>query len=420
MRPGRESTFVDPDLGDDGAVDGFPTGVTLARALAVGRWLTWAWMVAVVTVAGTRTVSEESLRPDDPSGAETALRHPAIAWLAVVAVLAVAAWATHRLRTSPGRALSPRFAAVEVALALALSVLDGLVFDPGHVFATSQSLATQYPVIAVASAGLAGGPRIAAAAGSLVGPAEWWGAVLNEFDEWSLRHTFSLVASSLFFAAIGALVGWLGALLRDVERRIADQRARDEVAGVLHDTVLQTLALVEQRSADSDPDLASAARRADRDLRSYLFGAESTGRRGTDDFAVLLRRTVEGAHRRVDLDGAVRMTVNTVVDDIDVPRAMVDAIVAATGEAVTNAVTHADATFVVVFAETDPRGGVTVSIRDDGGGFDTSVAADTDRRGLRHSIIERVESAGGSARIRSSTTGTEVLLTTTGAREATE
>ena len=110
MRPGRESTFVDPDLGDDGAVDGFPTGVTLARALAVGRWLTWAWMVAVVTVAGTRTVSEESLRPDDPSGAETALRHPAIAWLAVVAVLAVAAWATHRLRTSPGRALSPRFA----------------------------------------------------------------------------------------------------------------------------------------------------------------------------------------------------------------------------------------------------------------------------------------------------------------------
>ncbi|MEL6893163.1 MAG: ATP-binding protein [Actinomycetota bacterium] len=396
------------------AVRGFPTGVTLARALAVGRWLTWAWMVAVVAVAGFRTVDDDAIRPDDPSGAETALRSPAIAWLAVVAVLAVAIWATTRLRTAPARALSPGFAGTEMALALALSVLDGLVFDPGHVFATSQSLATQYPAIAVASIGLAAGPRIAAAAGVLVGPAEWWAATLNDFDDWSLRHTFSIVATSLFFAALGALIGWLGGLLRDLELRIADQRARDEVAGVLHDTVLQTLALVEQRSIESDPDLAAAARRADRDLRSYLFGSGALTAEPdrSDDLETRLRRVVDDVRRRIDLEGSSRVTVNVIDVGVGADRRAVDAVVDAAGEALTNSLTHADATRIVVFAETDDDGEVTVTVRDDGRGFDPDSTARSGRRGLRHSIVERVETAGGSVRLRSSTDGTEVLLTT--------
>ncbi len=394
-----------------GGPDRFPTGVTIARVLAVGRWLCWAWMAALVVVADNRSVDPEAIRPDDPSGPASALRHPVLAWMAVAAVLAVAIWATTRLRSDPGRALSPRFAAVEVVLALALAVLDGLVFDPGHVFATSQSLATQYPVIALGSAGLVFGPWIAASMGVLVGPAEWWGAVLNDFDDWSLRHTFSIVATSLFFAAVGALSGWLGRVLQRVERRIADQRARDEVAGVLHDTVLQTLALVERRTAGSDPELATAARRADVELRSFLFGAG--GDRDLEDLESRVRTVVESAHARLDLDRTVRSTVNVLDLGVEAPPRAIDGLVAALGESVVNALEHAQASHIVVFVETDDDGQVTASVRDDGAGFDLDAALASDRRGLRHSIIGRLESVGGSVRITSNDEGTEVLLSTT-------
>ena len=74
--------------------------------------------------------------------------------------------------------------------------------------------------------------------------------MLNGFDGYDPKHLVSLVAVSLFTAATGAVAGWLTLLLRRAETEIADRRARDEVAAVLHDTVLQTLALVERRTAD--------------------------------------------------------------------------------------------------------------------------------------------------------------------------
>ena len=227
MPPAAERTTAVSDH----TVRTFPTGTTMVRALAAARWLTWVWMLGVVIVASTRTVDDTMA--GDPSGPGTAFRHPAVAWLCVVVLLAVCVTATVWVRSAPDRLMSPHFAAGEVALAFALSALDGWVFDPGHVFETSQSLATQYPLIAMGTAGLAFGPWIAAALGSLIGIAEWWAAVLNDFSDWSLRHTFSIIASSLFFAAAGALFGWLGQLLRRVEGQIADQRARDEVALVL-------------------------------------------------------------------------------------------------------------------------------------------------------------------------------------------
>lgn len=213
-----------------------PTGVTLVRALAAARWLTWLWMVGVVAIAATGDA--DTTLPNDPSGPGTALRHPVIAWVCVAAVLAMCIYATVAVRNAPRRVMSARFAVAEFTLAFALSAIDGWVFDPGHVFETSQSLATQYPLIAMATVGLAFGPWVAASLGVLLGPAEAWAAELNEFDGWSLRHVFSIVATSIFFAAAGALFGWLGRLLRRVEAQIADRRARDHVALVLHDTVL--------------------------------------------------------------------------------------------------------------------------------------------------------------------------------------
>ena len=173
-----------------------------------------------------------------------------------------------------------RFLAAEAALALGLTVLDGWVFEPGHVFVASQNLASQWPLVAAISIGVSAGPVVAAAFGTLVGPARWLGAELNGFERYDPEHVVSLVAISLFYAACGAVFGWMAMLLRRTESEIADRRARDEVARVLHDTVLQTLALVERRVATTDPELAGAARETDRELRAFLFGGD--GRPATD------------------------------------------------------------------------------------------------------------------------------------------
>lgn len=378
----------------------FPTGVTLVRALAAARWLTWLWMVGVVTVAATREV--DNPLPDDPSGPGTALNQPVVAWLCVAAVLAMCIFATVAVRSAPWRAMSPRFAAVEFSLAFVLSVVDGWVFDPGHVFETSQSLATQYPLIALATAGLAFGPWIAASLGVLIGPAELWAAELNEFEPWSLRHYFSIVATSIFFAAAGALFGWLGQLLRRVEGQIADQRARDDVALVLHDTVLQTLALVEHRAGEDDPELALAARHADRDLRRFLFGASALP---ADDLEGRIRFAVERSTRNHDVD----VTVNVLDLGCSVDPAGQEAVAGAVGEAVTNAIKHAAATSIIVYVETDDDGQIFASVRDDGVGFDPGSV----RRGqgIDGSITGRIEAIGGRVEIVSALeTGTEVRV----------
>lgn len=378
----------------------FPTGVTMVRAIAAARWLTWLWMVGVVAVAAVRDVDDPLA--NDPTGAGTALRQPVVAWLCVAAVLAMCVFATVAVRRAPQRVMSPRFAIVEGGLAFALSAVDGWVFDPGHVFETSQSLATQYPLISMATVGLTFGPWIAASLGALLGPAEWWAAELNEFGPWGLRHVFSIIATSIFFAAAGALFGWLGQLLRTVEGRIADQRARDEVGLVLHDTVLQTLALVEQRTGDQDPELARAARDADRDLRRFLFGASALP---ADDLEGRIRYAVERASR----DHDIAVTVNVVDLGCDVDPAGQEAIAGALGEAVTNAIKHASPTMIIVFAETDDDGQIFASVRDDGVGFDPTAV----RRGqgLEGSITGRMVTTGGRAEITSTPgTGSEVRV----------
>jgi signal transduction histidine kinase len=380
----------------------FPTGTTMLRSLAAARWLTWLWMVGVVTVAATRDV--ETTSPSDDTGLGTAFRQPALAWSCVAAVLVMCVLGTIALRDRTDRVIRPAFAVAEGVLALTLSIVDGWVFDPGHVFETSQSLATQYPLIAMATLGLTFGPWVAASVGVLVGPAELWAAHLNRFGPWSLRHTFSIIATSIFFAAAGALFGWLSTLLRRVEGEIADQRARDEVGRVLHDTVLQTLALVETRTADSDPDLARAARDADRDLRRFLFGAASKERHTLES---RIRSTVERACAHHDVD----VTVNVLDDGCRASAAAQNALAGAVGEAVVNAIKHADAGRITVFVETDEAGEVFASVRDDGLGFELDRV---DRgRGLDHSIGARMRDVGGRSNITSAPgRGTEVELWT--------
>lgn len=397
---GSGDVGVDDDHGNRaGPRVRFPTGATLARGLAVGRWLNWAWIALIVLIADTRRAS--SIRADDPSGPATAFRQPVVAWACVVAALALCVWGTVLVRRRVEGGLTRTFAVADGAVALVLGVLDGWVFDPGHVFATSQSLAAQSPFVAAASIGLVFGRSAGAVFGLAVGPTELVGAVLNDFDDIELRHVFSIVASSLFFAAAGAVFGWLGSLLRRVETTLADRQARDEVADVLHDTVLQTLAVVEVRTRDSDPELARSARRADRDLRRFLFGATASD---GDDLETRIRHAVE----RTSLDHDVDVVVNVVDVGTTVSVDRQRALAGAVGEAVANALKHAHASRIIVFVETGDDGAITASVRDDGVGFDVDAVGG---RGLDRSIHRRLDAAGGRAEVDSRPgRGTDVRL----------
>ncbi|TDT16676.1 signal transduction histidine kinase [Ilumatobacter fluminis] len=361
----------------------YPTGRTVLRALVIARWLALAWMIGIVVFDHGE------------------LRHPAVAWVAVIATFALTAASTWLVRTAPERLAGTTFVSCEVALALSLSMIDGYVFEPGHVFGTTQSIATQWPLLAMASAGVAFGPVIAALLGALVGPAEWIGAILNGFDVFVPRQIVSFVATSIFFAAVGYVVGWLARQLRAVEGEIADRRARDEVGRVLHDTVLQTLALVQRRTSSTDPDLADAARRADRDLRAYLFGASS---RSTADLESRVRTEVE----RARTGHTTPVTVSVLDDGCRLDEHAQDLVARAIAESVANALEHAEASRVVVFVESQPDGHVFASVSDDGVGFDPG--APRTSHGLDRSVIGRLEEIGGAVELTSSSEGTEVCL----------
>jgi len=182
----------------------------------------------------------------------------------------------------------------------------------------------------------------------------------------------------------------------------ADERAR--VAAHLHDSVLQTLALI-QRHADDPTRTAQLARHQERELRNWLYSSTTATTPGT----VRLGDALDQLASEVDADHGVPVKVITVGDNSDLPEGTIDALVAATKEAAVNAAKHSGAKKVDVFAERyDDR--IEIFVRDTGNGFDPADTA-ADRRGISESILGRMERAGGTAVIHSDVgAGTEVEL----------
>jgi signal transduction histidine kinase len=193
-------------------------------------------------------------------------------------------------------------------------------------------------------------------------------------------------------------------------RRLLDQRSaeraarirseeRAAVAAHLHDSVLQTLALI-QRHADSPQLVGRLARSQERELRTWLY--EPTVATGGTWAGLVARLVAE-----VEADHVVTVEP-VVVGDVPVDDA-VTALGRATREAVVNAAKHSGAPTVSLYSEVTPTS-VVVFVRDRGTGFDpTAVAAD--RRGLRDSVVARLIRTGGTASVRSAPgEGTEVEL----------
>ncbi len=201
-----------------------------------------------------------------------------------------------------------------------------------------------------------------------------------------------LLAVAVTVGGLGLLLGpWVVGLL-DVagEERRARIRSeeRADIAAELHDSVLQTLALI-QRSAPSRPTEAVAlARRQERELRSWLYG-DGRALRGSGD-AETLAAALEAMAAEVEADHGVEVEVVAVGDHpLDQRTA---ALVAAAREAIVNAARHAGVTTVDCYAEV-AGGTAGVYVRDRGRGFDPD-----DLPGDRHGIAESITRPHGAGR----------------------
>ena len=212
-----------------------------------------------------------------------------------------------------------------------------------------------------------------------------------------------LLSGGLVLGGLALILGpWVAVLVRDRrderQRRIrADERA--EVAAHLHDSVLQTLALV-QRS-DDPGHMAALARRQERELRGWLYGS------GSEPNPATVRAAVE------HLAGVVEDRHGVVISVVAVGDAPLDSatesLVAAAGEAMTNAARWSGCSTVSVYMEATPVG-VDLFVRDRGAGFDPEAVAG-DSRGIRDSIRGRLDRVDGRCEITSSAGhGTEVRL----------
>ena len=212
-----------------------------------------------------------------------------------------------------------------------------------------------------------------------------------------------LWAAVLGVAGLALVVGpWLFRLAGDLsEERAARVRSeeRADMAAHLHDSVLQTLALI-QKHAENGRTVATLARAQERDLRAWLYGDEAPAEGSVAGALRAAAAEVEDAH-------GVPVEVVTVGDS---PTSeVVRPLVLAAREAMVNAAKHSGADKVDVYAEMGAER-VEVFVRDRGSGFDQALVP-TDRLGVRNSIVDRLRRHGGTAVIRTAPgEGTEVRL----------
>jgi signal transduction histidine kinase len=239
--------------------------------------------------------------------------------------------------------------------------------------------------------------RLMAGAALVVGGAVW---ALAGADFTAFRDGILAVIVTVIGVALITGPWWMRMASQLSEERAARIRSQEraDIAAHLHDSVLQTLALI-QRNAGSPREVARLARGQERTLRSLLYG----DRTASGQFGIELRNVV------AEVEDAYAVKVDVVVVGDAPLDAELAALTAAIREALVNAAKHSGVDAVSVYAEIEPDE-VSVFVKDRGAGFDVDEIAD-DRQGVRGSIIARVKRHGGTARISSAKgAGTEVEL----------
>ena len=225
----------------------------------------------------------------------------------------------------------------------------------------------------------------------------WANGALRPAGEVVLAALVALAALALIFAPSWRRLA--SSLAAERAERVRAQE-REEVAAHLHDSVLQTLALI-QRNAGDPKEVAALARRQERELRGWLAGEED------EPVPSSLAAALDAAAAELEESLGAKVEVVTVGDvPLDDSTA---AVVGAAREAMLNAAKFAPGAPVSVYAEVgDQR--IQVFVRDRGDGFDPE-AVPPERHGLRESINGRMRRAGGTAVVRSERRrGTEVEL----------
>jgi len=226
----------------------------------------------------------------------------------------------------------------------------------------------------------------------------WASGATRPAGETVLAGLAVLIAVALIFAPSWRRLA--RSLAAERTERIRSQE-RADVGAHLHDSVLQTLALI-QRSAEDPKEVAALARQQERELRGWLVGGDS--REPGDTLAAAL--DAAAAEVEVAVGGSVEVVAvgDCALDEHG------GAVVAAAREAMLNAAKFAGEAPVSVYAEVaDER--IQVFVRDRGAGFDPTAVPQA-RRGVRESIVGRMQRAGGRASVHALPDGgTEVEIT---------
>jgi signal transduction histidine kinase len=171
------------------------------------------------------------------------------------------------------------------------------------------------------------------------------------------------------------------------------------MAAHLHDSVLQTLALIQRAPAERE--MVTLARTQERELRAWLYGRAPT------QAGARLRDAIDAMAGRVERDQQAKVEA-IVVGDADLDE-HARALVSAAGEATLNAARHSGSTEVSVYVEVEGEA-ISAYVRDHGSGFDPAGVA-ADRRGIADSIVGRMERHGGTAVVNSRLgAGTEIVM----------
>ena len=373
--------------------------------ILVFRWASFAWMTTLAIV--TR---------DD-------LREPALAIASIVVVGGWSLWFS--IAKGWRRPLAPW---VDLALAVALLLVSGLVMREGTAGEGAPFFATSYPATAALTVGAAGGLGPGIGAGAVLSIALLLSRPVNglPLSELTDGQWASLLNGAVYYLTAGAAAGAVSRVLgrSEAERtraiedatrqreRAARLAEREALGREIHDSVLQSLALVAKRGselASGDPVPASQVRelvalsaRQERELRALLNEPREEAPPGN----VPLRTALQAAAFGVD---AIPVTVS-VADLAWIPAADVGELTGAVHQALENVASHARATKAMIFAERN-SGNVVITVRDDGAGFhyDEAALERDGKMGMLRSMKGRIEGIGGTMFVHSSPgAGTEV------------